>query len=180
MGAWDKQAPRPAAEAHLAPGSLVLLYTDGLIQRPGEPLDKGSARLQSAAARCAELPVAHVCAELLELLMPPGGYHDDVALLALRPGHSTTRSFAGAVPAALGNLTQLRNSLRSWLATIAVDPVREQDILLATGEAVTNAIEHASDCDPHRTVAVEAFVRQGIGDRQRFRSLVRGLVGQCP
>ena len=98
----------------------------------------------------------------------------------MRPGHSTTRSFAGAVPAALGNLSPLRNSLRSWLATIAVDPVREQDILLATGEAVTNAIEHASDCDPHRTVAVEAFVRQGIGDRQRFRSLVRGLVGQCP
>jgi signal transduction histidine kinase/DNA-binding response OmpR family regulator/serine phosphatase RsbU (regulator of sigma subunit) len=158
LGAWDKKPPRSAAHAHLPPGSLVLLYTDGLIERPGESLDKGFARLQSAAARCAELPVTQVCAELLDLMMPPGGYSDDVVLLALRPRHSTTRSFAGAVPAVLGNLAQLRNSLRSWLTGIAADPVREQDILLATGEAVTNAIEHASDCDPHRTVAVEAFV----------------------
>jgi anti-sigma regulatory factor (Ser/Thr protein kinase) len=158
VGAWENGRTREAAEAYLPPGSLVLLYTDGLIERPGESLDMGFARLQSAAARCAELPVAHVCAELLDLMAPPGGYNDDVVLLALRPGHSTTRSFAGAVPAALGNLAGLRNRLRGWLATIAVDPGREQDILLATGEAVTNAIEHASDCDPHRTVAVEAFV----------------------
>ncbi len=158
LGAWDKQPPRSAAQAHLPPGSLVLLYTDGLIERPGEPLDQGFARLQRAAARCAELPVTQVCTELLEMMMPPDGYNDDVVLLALRPAHSTIRSFAGAVPAALSNLAQLRNNLRGWLATVAVDPVREQDILLATGEAVTNAIEHASDCDPHRTVAVEAFV----------------------
>jgi anti-sigma regulatory factor (Ser/Thr protein kinase) len=30
---------------------------------------------------------------------------------------------------------------------------------LATGEAVTNAIEHGSRCDPRRTVSVEAFIR---------------------
>jgi anti-sigma regulatory factor (Ser/Thr protein kinase) len=158
VGAWDKQPQRSAAKAHLPPGSLVLLYTDGLIERPGEPLDKGFARLQNAAERCDRAAGRARCAELLDLMMPPGGYHDDVVVLALRPRHSTVRSFAGAVPAALGNLAQLRDRLRSWLATIAVDPVREQDILLATGEAVTNAIEHASDCDPHRTVAVEAFV----------------------
>jgi signal transduction histidine kinase/CheY-like chemotaxis protein len=158
LGVWDNKPLRRAAEAHLPAGSLVLLYTDGLIERAGESLDDGFARLQSAAARCAELPVAHVCAELLEVMMPPDGYNDDVVVLALRPGHSTASSFAGSVPAALGNLAELRNRLRSWLATIAVDPLREPDILLATGEAVTNAIEHASDCDPHRTVAVEAFV----------------------
>ena len=158
LGAWDKQPPRSVAQEHLPPGSLVLLYTDGLIERPGEPLDAGFARLQSAAARCAELPVTQVCAELLDRMMPPDGYKDDVVVLALRPAHSTSSSFAGAAPAALDNLGQLRNNLRSWLANLAVDPGREQDILLATGEAVTNAIEHASDCDPHRTVAVEAFV----------------------
>ncbi|WP_197519493.1 ATP-binding protein, partial [Mycobacterium sp. E2327] len=33
-----------------------------------------------------------------------------------------------------------------------------EDVLLATGEAVTNAIEHGSRCEPRRTVSVEAFL----------------------
>ena len=39
-------------------------------------------------------------------------------------------------------------------------PKRELDILLATGEAVTNAIEHGSDGESRRTVSVGAFLRQ--------------------
>lgn len=91
-------------------------------------------------------------------MTPPGGYTDDVVLLALRPSHNTARSFACVLPAALDNLAEFRSGLRHWLTTIAVDPLRQHDILLAIGEAVTNAIEHASDCDPHWTVAVEAVV----------------------
>jgi DNA-binding response OmpR family regulator/anti-sigma regulatory factor (Ser/Thr protein kinase) len=159
VAAWETQPAHNTAKMDLAPGSLVLLYTDGLIERPGEVLDQGFARLQEAAAHCADLSVADICAELLDRMTPPGGYTDDVVLLALRPGHSTERSFAAVLPAVLTNLADLRNRLRSWLTTISVDPIREHDIVLATGEAVTNAIEHGSLCDPHRTVALEAFLR---------------------
>ncbi len=159
VGAWEEPPASTAALTYLPPGSLVLLYTDGLIERPGESLDEGFTRLREAAARCVDLPVAQVCATLLDVMTPPGGYHDDVVVLALRPRHGSAHSFAGAVPASLQNLAELRSRLRDWLAMIDVDPPRQHDILLAIGEAVTNAIEHASDCDPDRTVAVEAFVR---------------------
>ncbi len=159
LGAWDGQPAGTAAMAYLPPGSLVLLYTDGLIERPGESLDEGFARLRQAAAHCSDLPVAQACAKLLDVMRPSGGYHDDVVVLALRPSHASARSLAGAVPASLQNLAELRSRLRGWLAMIDVDPPRQHDILLAIGEAVTNAIEHASDCDPHRTVAIEAFLR---------------------
>ncbi len=147
------------AKTDLAPGSVILLYTDGLIERPGETLDQGFARLQSAAARCADLPAGDICAELLERMCPPGGYTDDVVVLALRPNHTSARSFATVLPAALTQLPDARHRLRRWLTTVAVDPHREHDILVATGEAVTNAIEHGSRCDPRRTVSIEAFLR---------------------
>ena len=87
------------AHADLPPGTLVLLYTDGLIERPGEALDKGFDRLKAAAAECAHLPVDDVCAELLRRMSPPDGYRDDVVVLALRPSHSGPRSFTIVVPA---------------------------------------------------------------------------------
>jgi anti-sigma regulatory factor (Ser/Thr protein kinase) len=156
-------AERPAgatATADLPAGSLLLLYTDGLIERPGETLDDGFRRLKSAAARCAHLPVESICAELLERMAPPAGYRDDVVVLALRPSHRAARSFATVVPATPAQIPVAREQLREWLNTIAVRTRRETDILLATGEAVTNAIEHGSRNEARQTVSVEAFLRQ--------------------
>jgi signal transduction histidine kinase/DNA-binding response OmpR family regulator len=161
MAAWENQLTNYTAKQELPAGSLILLYTDGLIERPGETLDRGFVRLQAAAAYCADLPVGDICTELLDRMAPPGGFTDDVVVLALRPSHSSARSFATVLPAALTHLGDARHRLRDWLAGIAVDPQREADILLATGEAVTNAIEHGSGSDPRKTVSIEAFLRGG-------------------
>ncbi|WP_102418886.1 SpoIIE family protein phosphatase [Mycobacterium sp. 4858] len=148
------------ATSSMPPGSLILLYTDGLIERAGETLDDGLARLKAAAAECADLPVESVCAELLSRMAPPDGYRDDVVVLALRPSHEAARSFATVVTAAAGQIPVVREQLRAWLSRVGVVPKRELDILLATGEAVTNAIEHGSDGESRRTVSLEAFVHQ--------------------
>jgi anti-sigma regulatory factor (Ser/Thr protein kinase) len=161
MAAWENQLADYTAKQELPAGSLILLYTDGLIERPGETLDRGFVRLQAAAAYCADLPVGDICAELLDRMAPPGGFTDDVVVLALRPSHSSARSFATVLPAALPHIADARHRLRDWLSGIAVDPRREADILLATGEAVTNAIEHGSGSDPRKTVSIEAFVCGG-------------------
>ena len=154
--------PDSTAQAELAPGTLVLLYTDGLIERPGEALDEGFDRLKATAAECAHLAVDDVCAELLRRMAPPGGYRDDVVVLALRPCHSGPHSFTIVVPAGETEVPVVRDRLHAWLTALtnpAVDPSRAQDILLAVGEAVTNGIEHGSHCDPRRTVSLEAFIR---------------------
>lgn len=187
VAAWDTDRDHTTASAELPPGSLLLLYTDGLIERPGEPLDQGFLRLQGAAAHCADLPVGDVCATLLERMRPPGGYLDDVVVLALRPSHLTARSFVTVLPATLDHLADARHRLGRWLAHIGAGPRPVADILLATGEAVTNAIEHGSSDAPGSTVSIEAFLRDGsvtatISDAGRWsadssaslRSLQRG------
>jgi CheY-like chemotaxis protein/anti-sigma regulatory factor (Ser/Thr protein kinase) len=159
VAAWESPLAQNTAAHELPPGSLILLYTDGLIERPGETLDDGFARLQGAAAYRADLSVGDLCDELLDRMAPEGGYTDDVVVLALRPCHSSARSFATVVSASLDQVADARHRLRNWLANVRVDPRRESDILLATGEAVTNAIEHGSGADASMTVSVEAFVR---------------------
>jgi GAF domain-containing protein len=66
----------------LDPGSTVLLYTDGLVERRGEDLDDGVERLRSTLAELAGLPLDDVCDALLSRL--GGDAEDDVALLAVR------------------------------------------------------------------------------------------------
>jgi len=64
---------------HLQPGSTVLAYTDGLIERRGEDLSRGLERLNAAFAAGPVDPDA-LCSALLEEL---GSEDDDIALLAL-------------------------------------------------------------------------------------------------
>ncbi len=46
----DPDRPRPEAVAELEPGSTILLYTDGLVERRNERLEDGLARLACSAA----------------------------------------------------------------------------------------------------------------------------------
>ncbi|MFJ6217161.1 PP2C family protein-serine/threonine phosphatase [Streptomyces sp. NPDC092296] len=78
----DPQPPRTDATLPLPPGATVLLYTDGLIERPGEDIGHGLTRLRQHAATLATAPLPVFCDELLTRLAT--GYHDDVAVLAFR------------------------------------------------------------------------------------------------
>jgi serine phosphatase RsbU (regulator of sigma subunit) len=74
--------PRANARTELPPGSTLLLYTDGLVERRGEDIERGLTRLRQHAARLAHLPVHRFCDELLDSLIDLP--QDDVAVLALR------------------------------------------------------------------------------------------------
>ncbi|MFS0695554.1 PP2C family protein-serine/threonine phosphatase [Streptomyces nitrosporeus] len=81
----DADMPRPDHTYALPPGSTVVMYTDGLVERHDEPLDRGLESLAATAGRHAGDGVDDLCAALAD--HHPGDGHDDLAVLVLRvPG----------------------------------------------------------------------------------------------
>ncbi|HEV7726192.1 MAG TPA: SpoIIE family protein phosphatase [Modestobacter sp.] len=76
---------RPEVDVLLQPGSTLLLYTDGLVERRDEDLDVGMARAAAALAEGRHLAPAQLVGMLTDQLLDdaPG---DDVALLLYRCG----------------------------------------------------------------------------------------------
>jgi anti-sigma regulatory factor (Ser/Thr protein kinase) len=128
--------------ATLEPGSTVLLYTDGLVEKRGEPLDVGLERLREVAAGAPVEPLEELCEQVLEALVKeaPG---DDVALLAVRVLPPDAGPLELELPAEPGALAELRRRLGAWLVLAGAGEDEAYDMVLATCEAAANAVEHA-------------------------------------
>jgi phosphoserine phosphatase RsbU/P len=72
---------RPTSTVQILPGTLLCFYTDGLIERPNEPIDDALARLCQAVT--AEHPEA-ACAAVMQALIGAEPARDDIALLMVR------------------------------------------------------------------------------------------------
>ncbi|GAA3071335.1 PP2C family protein-serine/threonine phosphatase [Streptomyces glomeratus] len=84
LAACPQHAPRIQAVTTFREGAVLALYTDGLIERRGEDIDTGLARLADSLARHqAEDPEALADAVLNDLL-PSGDATDDTALVIMR------------------------------------------------------------------------------------------------
>ncbi|WP_432561414.1 SpoIIE family protein phosphatase [Kineococcus sp. SYSU DK003] len=79
------EVPRSESVAVLEAGSTVLFHTDGLVERRGEALDDGLARLTRCLGRLApqDLALDALCDAVLQQMLPERP-EDDVALLAVR------------------------------------------------------------------------------------------------
>jgi serine phosphatase RsbU (regulator of sigma subunit) len=76
MGIED--VPYESMTASLERGATIVLYTDGLVERRGESLDEGFARLAAAVSEAPAEPDV-MCRQMLELMLPGGDQlHDDV------------------------------------------------------------------------------------------------------
>jgi serine phosphatase RsbU (regulator of sigma subunit) len=84
LAARPEHVPRPQASTPYAPGDTLILYTDGLIERRGEDIDAGLARLTSTLATCTEFGAEHLADALLARLDLTSGARDDIAMVIAR------------------------------------------------------------------------------------------------
>ncbi|HEX8074467.1 MAG TPA: GAF domain-containing SpoIIE family protein phosphatase [Thermoleophilaceae bacterium] len=80
---------RPVADVELEPGALLLLYTDGLVERRDAGIDTGLERLARAAAAAGRDP-ERFCDAVVAEMLAGGGPDDDVALLAVATSDPST------------------------------------------------------------------------------------------
>ncbi|GLW01915.1 GAF domain-containing SpoIIE family protein phosphatase [Streptomyces lavendulae] len=81
----DSEQSRPDHTLPLPPGTTVVLFTDGLVEHPGHPIDESLEALAELAGTLAPLPLQEFVRALAD--GHPSDGHDDMAVLALRiPG----------------------------------------------------------------------------------------------
>ncbi|WP_318307773.1 SpoIIE family protein phosphatase [Amycolatopsis solani] len=134
------EVDRPEATTVVPVGSLLMLYTDGLVERRRESLDDGITRATAVAHDVREAELTDLAAALMGRLRPADGYEDDVALLLYRRSVPPLVLDFEAHP---NSLASTRTWLRAWLANAELESDLAQDVLVATGEACANAVEHA-------------------------------------
>ncbi|TMK24870.1 MAG: hypothetical protein E6G62_07070 [Actinobacteria bacterium] len=171
----------PLEELRFPAGGVLLLYTDGLVERRGESIDLGFERLAAAANAAGpnHLTFAdHVYAGLVQDVP----LDDDVALLAIEstPLGSHLELTLEAAPSVL---VSLRRTLARWLVRRGVSPESRFDVIVAVSEAAANAIEHAYGLrDATFTVECEHSeedeVRVTVRDTGRWRESTRGDRGR--
>ena len=101
-------------------------------------------RLKGAAGTTATR--LRTAARVSATLAPRAG-DDDVALLLYRHRPAPLNLSISAEPTSLATI---RAHMRRWLPAAAVDPDTAADVLLAVGEAASNAAEHATVGARHR------------------------------
>jgi serine phosphatase RsbU (regulator of sigma subunit)/anti-sigma regulatory factor (Ser/Thr protein kinase) len=137
--------PFPAYEEStipLVPGSTVLLYTDGLVERPEAPLDQGLEWLREFAGRVPASP-DELCGALLQARFRDAPPRDDVALLAVRLEPVPLDRIELTLRAEPESLAHMRRSLGRWLRAAGAGDSDTYETLVACGEACANAIAHA-------------------------------------
>ena len=127
-------------ELTLRPGEILVLYTDGLVERPGTPLTTSMEKL--AAVVGAATSVDDLCRRALERMLAPGALRDDVAIVSIQ-NTQIADDLDLRLPADPKILAEIRHLLRRWLRHHGATDTQTLEITLAVSEACTNAIEHA-------------------------------------
>jgi anti-sigma regulatory factor (Ser/Thr protein kinase)/putative methionine-R-sulfoxide reductase with GAF domain len=125
----------------LPPGALLCFYTDGLVERRATSLDVSLELLRDSVTAA---PVDSVCTKIMATLVGESVPVDDVAVLAVRRQDSgEIGPLDLCLPALPWSLRDVRVAVRRWLSAVGAAPRAVADLLIAIGEACTNAVEHA-------------------------------------
>lgn len=136
--------PFESAEFSLPEGSVLALFTDGLVERRDRDIDEGYRLLHEAVAAPPTASLDAQCGAVIEALLPGGAPDDDVALLMARTrvldaAHVATWEIPDD-PASCGTARKdIDEQLTRWELQEAVFTTE-----LVVTELIANAIRHAS------------------------------------
>jgi serine phosphatase RsbU (regulator of sigma subunit)/DNA-binding response OmpR family regulator/anti-sigma regulatory factor (Ser/Thr protein kinase) len=133
--------PATKASEHLEPDECLMLYTDGLVERREEGLDASLERLATTVGGLARASLPAFMRTVVDSLASPEGQRDDIAVLLARL-EPVGDELLLDLPARADSVAACRYELRRWLEHHAVDGAVASDVVLATCEAVSNAIVH--------------------------------------
>ena len=164
----------PGAEVMLPPGSVLTLYTDGLVEDRDHDLDNGIARLCRGLDRLESFNQSIPDALVRTLL--PDGHDDDVAMIAhveqANPDDSLTFASPMRIVPSSGCAIRCAPCSARGASSLGGD-----DVVLLTSELTTNAIVYGSppmdsvrDAADHFVLEVfdwAAYVRGGCAQPRR-------------
>jgi anti-sigma regulatory factor (Ser/Thr protein kinase) len=172
--AVHRKDSRPQASVVLPPGSTLMLYTDGLVERREVSLDDGISRVTETVAGRMNLPVDAIADAVLSEMAPPTGYDDDIAIVVYRQPYVPLMI---EKPTAAVHLSDIRHRLAGWMRAAAIPENKVADIVLAVNEACANSIEHAYRGPKPGKVRVEA---ENDGARVQVRIIDKGSWKAAP
>ncbi|OBH86767.1 SpoIIE family protein phosphatase [Mycobacterium sp. E2989] len=169
----------PVRTEILGVDDAVMLYTDGLIERPGRPLMASTAEFAELAGNIAggqggfvidssRRRIDRICSETLELLLRPTGYNDDITLLAAQR-RTPPPPLQMTVDATIQAARAVRGRLRQWLSDIGASPDDISDIVHAVSEFVENAVEHGYGAEVSDGIVLDASLS---GDGNLYASVI--------
>ena len=156
------EAEFPMTAVALAPGTILVLATDGLVESAGLHLDEGIRRARAVLAAADPLDPGRTADELLG---DAGRREDDIALLLLRYDGTKDRPVrAGYVvwrlPDAVMHARRFTaRTLRAWKIAEQADAV-----LLIVSELVTNALVHTQGAVRLELTRAADRVRVAVSD----------------
>lgn len=140
-----RAGPWPAATTEVPPGSLLLFFSDGLVETRSLQLESGVAELceRLAGTEPRRRHPRELCPRLADLMRRHDS-DDDVAMLAVLSTVGMTLQAASAeFPSDSSAAPLARRALARWLADWQVDEDVAETALLCLSELVTNAIIHS-------------------------------------
>ena len=158
-------------ELRLEADELLVMYTDGLVERRGQPLNDGLDELLEVLAEVGSAEEA--CLAAIGSLGGADGPRDDIAIVALhnQPIPAELELELPAVPSVLAHVRRL---MRRWLRDRGAGSSEIVEMTMAVSEACANAVEHAYSPAPHvfrvraRTEGAEVIV--AVRDTGRWRA----------
>lgn len=170
LGFLDAPAA-PSWAVELPPGSLLVLHTDGLIESTRDPA-YGHTALLDAVAREAQERSPDAARTILSRMVGETA-PDDIAIVTLAVDPHPVDRLDITLPAVPSSLRLMRHALRQMSRGLQLDEETVSALMIASGEAVNNAIEHAYGAAPGtvvlRAAPQEGVLRVEIHDRGRWR-----------